>query len=165
MLWLAALRGGFGLPAVQLEYILARHLLNQQFAERPDQGINAVRRIPRRGPVDIRGKICHLVLELREGADVMDAALLVVQRRRAWRAGLKSGSEWRCGKSRRETSGGTLPGDIAGNADQRMAFGERVIPTDVEFDRPVRVSADRMSRDINFLTRNYALRRQEQIDI
>jgi hypothetical protein len=36
---------------------------------------------------------------LREGADVMDAALLVVQRRRAWRAGLKSGSEWRCGKS------------------------------------------------------------------
>ena len=83
MLWLAALRGGFGLPAVQLKYIFARHLLNQQFAERPDQGINAVRRIPRRGPVDIRGKVCHLVFELQEGADVMDAALLVVQRRRA----------------------------------------------------------------------------------
>jgi hypothetical protein len=29
-LWLAALRGGFGLPAVQLEYNFARHLLNQQ---------------------------------------------------------------------------------------------------------------------------------------
>ena len=31
---------------------------------------------------DIRGKICHLVFELREGADVMDAALLVERRHR-----------------------------------------------------------------------------------
>ena len=31
---------------------------------------------PAAGPVDIRGKICHLVFESREGADVMDAALL-----------------------------------------------------------------------------------------
>ena len=52
-LWLAALRGGFRLLAVQLIYSFARHRLDQQFAERPDQGINAVRRIPRRGPVDI----------------------------------------------------------------------------------------------------------------
>ena len=79
---LAGLRGGFGLLTVHLEYIFARHLLNQQFAERPDQGINAVRRIPRRGAVEIRGKICHLVFELREGADVMDAALLVEGRHR-----------------------------------------------------------------------------------
>jgi hypothetical protein len=62
---------------VKLKYTFALHRLDQQCAERPDQGINAVRRIPRRGPVDIRGKICHLVFELREGADVMDAALLV----------------------------------------------------------------------------------------
>src|SRR6516162_1244061 len=81
-LWLAGLRGGFRLLAVQLIYTFARHRLDQQFAERPDQGINAVRRIPRRGPVDIRSKICHLVFELREGADVMDAALVVERRHR-----------------------------------------------------------------------------------
>src|SRR5580693_6591364 len=77
-----ALLGGFCLPAVQLIYTFAFHRLDQQFAERPYQGINAVRRIPRGGPVDIRGKICHLVFELREGADVMDAALLVERRHR-----------------------------------------------------------------------------------
>jgi DJ-1/PfpI family len=38
--------------AVQLIYISALHRLDQQFAERPHQGINAVRRIPRCGPVD-----------------------------------------------------------------------------------------------------------------
>ena len=48
-LWLAGLRGGFRLLVVQLIYTFALHRLNQQFAERPDQGINAVRRIPRRG--------------------------------------------------------------------------------------------------------------------
>ena len=63
--------------AVQLIYIFPGHPLNQQFGERPYQGINAVWRIPRRGAVDIRCKICYLVFELREGADVMDAALLV----------------------------------------------------------------------------------------
>src|SRR6201987_1781231 len=31
---------------------------------------------------DIRGKICHLVFELREGADVMDAVLLAERRHR-----------------------------------------------------------------------------------
>jgi len=42
-LWLAGLRGGFRLLVVQLIYTFALHRLNQQFAERPDQGINAVR--------------------------------------------------------------------------------------------------------------------------
>src|SRR6516164_7029269 len=42
-LWLAALRGGFRHLAVQLIYTFALHRLDQQFAERPDQGINAVR--------------------------------------------------------------------------------------------------------------------------
>ena len=74
-LWLAALRGGFRLLVVPLIYTFALHRLDQQFAERPYQGINAVGRIPRGGPIDVRGKICHLVFELREGADVMDAAL------------------------------------------------------------------------------------------
>jgi len=36
-----------------------------------------VRRIPHRDPIDVRGKICHLVFELREGANVIGAALLV----------------------------------------------------------------------------------------
>ena len=81
-LWLAALRGGFRLLVVPLIYTFALHGLDQQFAERPYQGINAVRRIPRRGAVDIRCKIRHLVFELREGADVMDAALLVERRHR-----------------------------------------------------------------------------------
>src|SRR6516164_3615204 len=76
-LWLAGLRGGFRLLTVQLIYTFARHALNQQFGERPYQGINAVRRIPRRCAVKSRFKICHLVFKLREGADVMDAALLV----------------------------------------------------------------------------------------
>jgi hypothetical protein len=70
-----ALLGGLCVPAVPLIGTCALHRLDQQFAERPYQGINAVRRIPRCGAVDIRGKICHLVFELREGADVMDAAL------------------------------------------------------------------------------------------
>src|SRR6516162_4859593 len=81
-LWLAALLGGFRLLTVQLIYTFALHRLDQQFAERPDQGINTVWRIPRGGPIDVRGKICHLVFELREGADVMDAALLVERRYR-----------------------------------------------------------------------------------
>jgi hypothetical protein len=51
----AALLGGFRLLTVQLIYTFALHRLDQQFAERPDQGINAVRRIPRGGPIDIRG--------------------------------------------------------------------------------------------------------------
>src|SRR6516162_113777 len=67
---------------------------DQQFAERPDQGINAVRRIPGRGPVDIRSKICHLVFELREGADVMDAALVVERRRNLARDRLFAGGDW-----------------------------------------------------------------------
>ena len=74
---LAALLGLFCLPAVSLKYTFALHRLDQQFAERPDQGINAIRRIPRCDPIDVRGKIGHLVFELRKGADVMDAALLV----------------------------------------------------------------------------------------
>ena len=49
-LWRAALRGGFCVPAVQLKYTFARHPLDEQVVERPHQGINAVRRIPRRGP-------------------------------------------------------------------------------------------------------------------
>ena len=36
-----------------------------------------VRRIPHLDPIDVRGKICHLVFELREGANVIGAALLV----------------------------------------------------------------------------------------
>src|SRR6516162_4179690 len=52
-LWLAALRGGFRHLAVQLIYTFALHRLDQQFAERPDQGINAVRRIPRCDPIDV----------------------------------------------------------------------------------------------------------------
>src|ERR1700732_2657230 len=68
--------------AVELKYIAALHRLDQQFAERPHQGINAVRRIPRCGPVDIRCKTGHLVFELREGADVMGAALLVERHHR-----------------------------------------------------------------------------------
>src|SRR6516162_6703327 len=69
-LCVAGLRGGFRLLTVQLIYTFARHPLNQQFGERPYQGINAVRRIRRRGAVEC--KIRHLVFELREGADVMD---------------------------------------------------------------------------------------------
>jgi hypothetical protein len=42
-LWLAALRGGFRAPAIQLKYTFAVHRLDQQFAERPDQGINVSR--------------------------------------------------------------------------------------------------------------------------
>jgi hypothetical protein len=42
-LWLVALRGGFCAPAVQLKYTFAVHRLDQQFDERPDQDINAVR--------------------------------------------------------------------------------------------------------------------------
>ena len=38
-----ALLGGFCVPAVQLIYTFAFHRLDQQFAERPYQGINAVR--------------------------------------------------------------------------------------------------------------------------
>ena len=41
-LWLAALLGGFRLLTVQLIYTFALHRLDQQFAERPNQGINAV---------------------------------------------------------------------------------------------------------------------------
>ena len=48
----AALLGGFRLLTVQLIYTFALHRLDQQFAERPDQGINAVRRIPRCDPID-----------------------------------------------------------------------------------------------------------------
>jgi hypothetical protein len=48
-----ALLGGFCVPAVQLKYTFTVHRLDQQFAERPYQGINAVRRIPRCGAVDI----------------------------------------------------------------------------------------------------------------
>ena len=81
-LWLAALRGGFRLLVVPLIYTFALHGLDQQFAERPYQGINAVGRIPRCDPIDIRGKSRHLVFELRKGADVMDAALLVERRHR-----------------------------------------------------------------------------------
>jgi hypothetical protein len=44
-----ALLGGFCVPAVQLKYTFALHRLDQQVAERPYQGISAVRRIPRRG--------------------------------------------------------------------------------------------------------------------
>ena len=40
-----ALRGGLCVPAVELKYTFALHRLDQQFAERPYQGINAVRRI------------------------------------------------------------------------------------------------------------------------
>jgi len=36
-----------------------------------------VRRIPHCDPIDVRGKICHLVFEWREGANVIGAALLV----------------------------------------------------------------------------------------
>ena len=36
-----------------------------------------VRRIPHCDPIDVRGKICHLVFEFREGANVIGAALLV----------------------------------------------------------------------------------------
>ena len=36
-----ALLGGFCVPAVQLKYTFALHRLDQQFAERPYQGINA----------------------------------------------------------------------------------------------------------------------------
>jgi hypothetical protein len=50
--------------------------LDQQFAERPYQGINASGEYHAR-PGRYRGKICHLVFELREDAYVMDAALLV----------------------------------------------------------------------------------------
>ena len=39
-LWLAALRACFAVPVIQLKYIFALHRLDQQFAERPDQGIN-----------------------------------------------------------------------------------------------------------------------------
>ena len=43
----ATLLGRFFFLAVQFIYTFALHRLDQQFAERPDQGINAVRRIPR----------------------------------------------------------------------------------------------------------------------
>jgi hypothetical protein len=42
-LWLVGLRGGFRLLVVQLKYTCALHRLDQQFAGRPYQGINAVR--------------------------------------------------------------------------------------------------------------------------
>jgi hypothetical protein len=47
-MWLAGLRfiallGGLCVPAVQLKYTFAFHRLDQQFAERPYQDINAVR--------------------------------------------------------------------------------------------------------------------------
>src|SRR5258708_927533 len=64
------------------------HRLVQQFADRTYQGINAVGRIPCCGAVDIGCNICHLVFELREGADVMDAALLVERRHRFGRTTL-----------------------------------------------------------------------------
>jgi hypothetical protein len=48
----AALLGGFRLLAGQLKHTFALHRLDQQFAERPYQSINAVRRIPCRGAAD-----------------------------------------------------------------------------------------------------------------
>src|SRR6516165_10568760 len=48
----ARLLGRFFFLAVQFIYTFALHRLAQQFAERPDQGINAVRRIPRCDPID-----------------------------------------------------------------------------------------------------------------
>src|SRR5215469_1153105 len=54
-----------------------RHRLDQEVGQPPHQRIEAVRRVACPSPVKVRGKGAHLILQLREGADVVDPALFI----------------------------------------------------------------------------------------
>src|SRR5215472_11031590 len=63
--------------AGDLKDAVTPHRLDQELGQPPHQRIKAIRRVAGPRPVKVRGKGAHLILQLREGADVMDPALFI----------------------------------------------------------------------------------------
>src|SRR5689334_4317387 len=64
------------LPGHLVEGVIL-HWLDQELSQRPHQRIDAVWGVACPGPIEIRREGAHLVLQLGEGADVVDPALCI----------------------------------------------------------------------------------------
>src|SRR5262252_1847128 len=63
--------------AGDLKDAVTPHRLDQELGQPPHQSNEAIRRVAGPSPVKVRGKRAHLILQLREGTDVMDPSLFI----------------------------------------------------------------------------------------